>query len=98
MLTIATQAAGSILGALGLAPPPVARVLALIYTAGYQAWAAYTKNAHQPEQGRPAFAPTIDNAVKARATSYAIYTAAKHVFRPNLSPIVQQKLDAELVR
>lgn len=98
VLTIATQPAGSTSGALGLGPPPVARILALIYTAGYQAWAAYTKNAHQPEPGGPAFTPTIDNAVKARATSYAIYTACKHVFRSDQSPIVQQKLDAELVR
>ena len=98
VLTVVTQPAGSAPGALGLGPPPVSRVLALVYTAAFQAWAAYTHNAKQPEHGGPHAVPSDENtpASKARAVSYAIHTAARHVFHADDRPEVKQMLDAQL--
>ncbi len=79
-LEIATQSTS-----LGLGPPPVARLLAIIYTSAFEAWAPYTKSAKGPVNGatlrRAASERTVEN--KAEAISQAIYVASLAMFSPN---------------
>lgn len=81
---------------LSLGPPPVARALAIIYTAAFEAWAAYTAGATPPVPGGPARRPAgefTDVAKKAEAISYAIHAAAVNVFP---DPALAALLDAKL--
>jgi hypothetical protein len=63
---------------LRLGPPMVARLVAMVYTAAFQAWAPYTATANPPVAGsaprRPAAQRTEAN--KRIAISYAIYRVA----------------------
>ena len=80
---------------LRLGPPQVARLLAMVYTAAFQAWAPYSDTGKAPISGgaprRPAAQRTEQN--KAVAISYAIYRTAVHLMR---HPRLKQVLDAHM--
>ena len=79
-LEIATQSTS-----LALGPPPVARLLAVLYTAAFEAWAPYTPTAKGPINGaalrRPAAQHT--NPKKAEAVSFAFYRSGLAMFSAN---------------
>lgn len=68
---------------LRLGPPMVARLLAMVYTAAFQAWARYDASGKPPVPGGPprANAPmrTLEN--KRVAISYAVYRTALALFK-----------------
>jgi hypothetical protein len=80
---------------LNLGPPMVARALAMIYTAAFQAWAPFSKTGRPAlPGGEPRVAPadrTEHN--KEIAISYAIYRTATHLL-PNRK--IRQLLDAQM--
>ena len=79
-LEIATQSTS-----LGLGPPPVARLLAIIYTSAFEAWAPYTQDAKGPLNGAALRRPAAERtpAHKAEAISHAIYKAGLAMFSTN---------------
>lgn len=64
--------------ALRLGPPMVARLLAMVYTAAFQAWAPYSATATAPVPGGPPRRPAAQRTEKNKriAISYAIYRTA----------------------
>ena len=81
--------------ALRLGPPMVARLVAMVYTAAFQAWAPYTATATAPIPGGPARRPAGQRTDKNKriAISYAIYRTAA-VLMPDAR--VQALLDAQM--
>ncbi|MBN8455790.1 vanadium-dependent haloperoxidase [Accumulibacter sp.] len=80
---------------LRLGPPMVARLLAMVYTAAFQAWAPYTATATPPIAGgaprRPAAQWTEKN--KRIAISFAIYRTALDLMP---EPRIKALLDAQM--
>lgn len=81
--------------ALQLGPPMVARLLAMTYSAAYQAWAPYNDTATAYIPGGPARRPAAQRttANKTVAISYAIYRVATALFN---DPRIHALLDAEM--
>ncbi len=73
-----------------LAPPMVARALAVLYTSMYDAWAPYDRKAVATQEGGPlrlSLPKDFTNllAVKERALSYAAYEALKDIYPEQLT-------------
>ena len=79
-LEIATQSTS-----LGLGPPPVARLLAILYSAAFEAWAPYTASAKGPVNGAALRRPAAErtDVRKAEAISFAFYFAGTRMFSGN---------------
>lgn len=86
---------GTNTSALQLGPPMVARLLAMTYTAAYQAWAPYSDTANPYLPGGPSRRPgqqrTLAN--KNVAVSYAIYRVATALFKDSR---IRALLDAQM--
>lgn len=81
--------------ALRLGPPMVARLVAMVYTAAFQAWAPYTATATAPIAGGPARRPVAQRTEQNKriAISYAIYRTALALM-PDAR--IQALLDAQM--
>lgn len=79
-LEIATQSTS-----LGLGPPPVARLLAILYSAAFEAWAPYTATAKGPVNGAALRRPAAErtDVRKAEAISFAFYFSGIAMFSTN---------------
>jgi hypothetical protein len=80
---------------LRLGPPMVARLMAMVYTAAFQAWAPYTATAKSPVAGGPARRPAAQRTLQNKriAISYAVYRTSLALM-PDAR--VQALLDAQM--
>jgi hypothetical protein len=80
---------------LRLGPPMVARLLAMVYTAAFQAWAPYTATATSPIPGGAPRRPPAQRTEKNKriAISYAIYRTALGLMP---DPRIKALLDAQM--
>jgi PAP2 superfamily len=81
--------------ALQLGPPAVARLVAMVYSAAFQAWAPYSDTATPLLPGGPARRPAVQRTIanKNVAISYAIYRAALDLFD---DPRIHALLNAQM--
>lgn len=80
---------------LGLGPPMVARLVAMVYTAAFQAWAPYTATATSPVPGGAPRLPAAQRTEKNKriAISYAIYRTALALMPDSR---IKAQLDAQM--
>ena len=82
---------------LRLGPPQVSRLLAMIYTAAFQAWAPYSDTATPPLPGGPNRRPANDRTLanKEVAISHAIYRTSLNLMpHPSLKALLDAQMTA----
>jgi hypothetical protein len=79
---------------LGMGPPMVARALAIVYAAAFQAWGTYDATARAPAPGGHPKQPP-DEAAAGLAVSYAVYRAAEALFpNPEVIGVLNDQMSA----